>query len=40
MDVQKLVFNGAKLVVTFQQCGSGQFISVRDIFRKSSLIKP
>lgn len=39
-DVLKLVKKGANLVVTYQVCGSGGFVNVRDIFKKSAINNP
>lgn len=40
LDVHRLVNKGARLVVIYQVCGSGGFISVRDIFKKSAVNNP
>ena len=37
---QQLVKKGAKVIVTYQVCGSGGFVSVRDIFAKSAINNP
>ena len=39
-DVQKLINKGARLIVVYQVCGSGGFLSVRDIFKRSALNNP
>lgn len=39
-DVQKLIGKGARLIVVYQVCGSGGYISVRDIFKKSAINNP
>jgi hypothetical protein len=39
-DVQKLINKGARLIVVYQMCGSGGFVSVRDIFKKSAVNNP
>jgi hypothetical protein len=39
-DVQKLIKKGAQLIVIYQVCGNGGFVSVRDIFKKSSINNP
>lgn len=39
-DVLKLVKKGANLIVTYQVCGSGGFVNVRDIFKKSAINNP
>lgn len=39
-NVQLLVKKGAEVVVTYQICGSGGFISVRDIYAKSAVNNP
>lgn len=39
-DVQRLVNKGARIVVIYQVCGSGGFISVREIFKKSAVNNP
>ena len=39
-DVQKIINKGSRLVVIYQVCGSGGFLSVRDIFKKSAVNNP
>jgi hypothetical protein len=39
-DVQALISKGARLVVIYQVCGSGGFVSVRDVFKKSAVNNP
>ena len=39
-NVQLLVKRGAKVIVTYQVCGSGGFASVRDIYAKSAVNSP
>lgn len=39
-DVQKLIKKGAQLIVIYQVCGNGGFVSVRDIFKQSSINNP
>lgn len=35
-----LIRRGAKVLVTYQMCGSGGFISVRDVWDKSAINRP
>ena len=39
-NVQMLIRKGAKIIVSYQVCGSGGFISVRDVFLKSAVNNP
>ena len=39
-NVQQLVKKGAKVIVTYQVCGSGGFSSVRDIYAKTAVNNP
>ena len=38
LNVQMIIKNGAQLLVVYQQCGSGGYISVKDVFKKSALL--
>lgn len=39
-EVLKLISKGTHVIVTYQVCGSGGFVSVRDIFKKSAINNP
>jgi hypothetical protein len=39
-DVQRIIGKGARLVVIYQVCGSGGFLSVRDVFKRSAVNNP
>jgi len=39
-DVLKLIKKGASIIVTYQVCGSGGFVSVRDIYKKTAVNNP
>jgi hypothetical protein len=39
-DVQKLIKKGTQLIVIYQICGSGGFVNVRDIFKKTAINNP
>ncbi len=38
--VENRIKKGAKLIVVYQICGSGSFVSVRDVFDKSAINNP
>ena len=39
LNVQLVIKKAAPVIVTYQKCGSGGFISVKDVFKKSVVIK-
>ncbi len=39
-DVLKIIKKGANLIVTYQVCGSGGFVLVRDIFKNTAINNP
>lgn len=39
-DLQKLIHRGARLIITYQVCGSGGYASIRDVYMASSLNNP
>ena len=39
-DPLKLIKNGANLIVIYQVCGSGGYVFVRDIFKKTAINNP
>lgn len=39
-DVLKLIKKGTSVIVTYQVCGSGGFVNVRDVFKKTAVNNP